>query len=53
MDWLAAILDWFHFVQERLPELWLRTGQHVLLTGASTLRLLPLGAETPSRQDVG
>ena len=43
MDWLAAILDWFHFVQERLPELWLRTGQHVLLTGASTLLAVALG----------
>ncbi len=27
---------WFVFVSERLPELWLRTGEHLMLTGVST-----------------
>ena len=28
--------SWIAFVSERLPELWLRTGEHLILTGVST-----------------
>ncbi|MEJ2717126.1 MAG: glycine betaine ABC transporter substrate-binding protein [Deltaproteobacteria bacterium] len=39
--------DWITFVSNRLPELWLLTGQHILLTGVSTvlaiLAGIPLG----------
>jgi osmoprotectant transport system permease protein len=28
--------SWLAFVSERLPELWLRTGEHLMLTGVST-----------------
>ena len=39
--------SWIAFVSERLPELWLRTGEHMLLTGVSTgmaiLVGIPLG----------
>ena len=38
---------WIAFVSERLPELWLRTGEHLMLTGVSTgmaiLVGIPLG----------
>lgn len=39
--------EWLQFVGDRLPELWLRTGEHILLTGISTLAAIciaiPLG----------
>ncbi|MFQ5506232.1 MAG: glycine betaine ABC transporter substrate-binding protein [Planctomycetota bacterium] len=39
--------SWIAFVSERLPELWLRTGEHLMLTGVSTgmaiLVGIPLG----------
>jgi len=39
--------SWIAFVSERLPELWLRTGEHLMLTGVSTglaiLIGIPLG----------
>ena len=39
--------SWIVFVSERLPELWLRTGEHMMLTGISTgvafLIGIPLG----------
>ncbi len=39
--------DWMVFVAERSSELWLRTGEHILLTGLSTiiaiLAAIPLG----------
>jgi osmoprotectant transport system permease protein len=39
--------SWIAFVSERLPELWLRTGEHLMLTGISTgtaiLVGIPLG----------
>ena len=28
--------SWAEFLWERLPELWLRTGEHLMLTGVST-----------------
>ena len=28
--------SWATFLVERLPELWVRTGEHIMLTGAST-----------------
>ena len=44
---MTAIADWIAFALERLPELWLRTGEHLLLTGVSTgaaiLAGIPLG----------
>ncbi|RME42964.1 MAG: ABC transporter permease subunit [Deltaproteobacteria bacterium] len=42
-----AATPWIAFVLERLPELWLRTGEHLILTGVSTgmaiLVGIPLG----------
>ena len=35
--------DWLQFVGERLPSLWLRTGEHILLTGVSTLIAITIG----------
>jgi osmoprotectant transport system substrate-binding protein/osmoprotectant transport system permease protein len=35
--------DWLHFIDARLPDLWLRTGQHILLTGVSTLIAIGIG----------
>ena len=29
-------LSWIEFISGRLPDLWLRTGEHILLTGVST-----------------
>ena len=44
---MTAGVSWLGFVSERLPELWLRTGEHLLLTGVSTglaiLVGIPLG----------
>ena len=33
----------YDFVLERLPELWLRTGEHLMLTGVSTGAAIILG----------
>lgn len=35
--------SWIQFVVDRLPELWLRLGQHLVLTGASTLMAILIG----------
>jgi osmoprotectant transport system permease protein len=44
---VTAGSSWIAFVSERLPELWLRTGEHLMLTGVSTgmaiLVGIPLG----------
>ncbi len=44
---MTATAEWLSFVLERLPELWLRTGEHLMLTGVSTgaaiLVGIPLG----------
>lgn len=37
------MIDWLQFVATRLPGLWLRTGEHIVLTGASTLLAIILG----------
>ncbi len=33
----------FEFVQQRLPELWLRTGEHIVLTGTATAIAIGIG----------
>jgi len=33
--WIGPVAEWIEFVGERLPELWLRTGEHLMLTGVS------------------
>ena len=33
---VEAISSWFEFAADRLPELWFRTGEHLVLTGIST-----------------
>ncbi|MBU0986714.1 MAG: ABC transporter permease subunit [Proteobacteria bacterium] len=33
----------FTYIVERLPELWLRTGEHLMLTGCSTLAAMVIG----------
>ena len=33
----------FGYIFERLPELWLRTGEHLMLTGCSTLAAMFIG----------
>lgn len=35
--------DWMTFVWDRLPELWLLTGEHILLTGVSTVAAILVG----------
>ena len=35
--------SWVAFVSERLPELWLRMGEHMMLTGVSTLMAILVG----------
>jgi osmoprotectant transport system permease protein len=37
------MIEWFQFVATRLPELWVRTGEHILLTGTSTLIAIAIG----------
>lgn len=37
------MIEWFEFVGPRLPSLWLRTGEHILLTGISTLIAIGIG----------
>lgn len=38
-----AISSWFEFAAERLPELWFRTGEHLVLTGVSTGLAIGIG----------
>lgn len=35
--------SWFEFLRERMPELWLRLGQHLGLTAASTAMAIAIG----------
>lgn len=35
--------EWLQFVGDHLPELWLHTGEHILLTGVSTLIAIGIG----------
>jgi len=37
------MIEWLQFAGTRLPGLWLRTGEHVLLTGTSTLLAIMIG----------
>ena len=37
------MIEWLQFVGTRLPGLWLRTGEHILLTGISTLIAIGIG----------
>ena len=37
------MIEWLQFVGTRLPALWLRTGEHILLTGVSTLIAIGMG----------
>lgn len=37
------MIEWFEFVAARLPGLWLRMGEHIVLTGASTLIAIGIG----------
>lgn len=38
-----AIMTWLEFAGQRLPELWLRTGQHLVLSGFSTGLAIAIG----------
>ena len=38
-----AISSWFEFAGNRLPELWFRTGEHLVLTGISTGLAIVIG----------
>src|SRR5690606_4283083 len=38
-----GVSEWLAFVAERLPALGLRTGEHIVLTGVSTLAAIALG----------
>ncbi|MFQ5743917.1 MAG: glycine betaine ABC transporter substrate-binding protein [Acidobacteriota bacterium] len=38
--------DWIDFLLDRLPELWLRTGEHLMLTGLSTAAAILIGIPT-------
>jgi osmoprotectant transport system permease protein len=40
---VTAVDSWIVFVSERLPELWLRTGEHMMLTGVSTGMAILIG----------
>jgi len=42
-EWLQFVAAWFAFAGERLPELWFRTGQHMVLTGVSTGLAIAIG----------
>ena len=52
--WLHAVSSWLEFAGSRASELWSRTGEHLVLTGASTslavLVGLPLGTWAATRQ---
>lgn len=37
------MIEWLQFAGTRLPGLWLRTGEHILLTGVSTLIAIGVG----------
>jgi len=37
------MIEWFQFVADRWSSLWLRTGEHILLTGVSTLIAIAIG----------
>jgi len=40
---VTAVSAWIAFVWQRLPELWLRTGEHLMLTGVSTGMAILIG----------
>ena len=40
---MDSIGSWLAFAWDRLPELWLRTGEHLLLTGISTVAAILVG----------
>ena len=40
---MTAGESWLAFVSERWPELWLRTGEHLMLTGVSTALAILVG----------
>ncbi len=40
---MTGIGAFFGYVSERLPELWLRTGEHLMLTGCSTSAAIVIG----------
>lgn len=42
-SWLQSVSEWLNFAAERLPELWLLTGQHLILTGVSTGLAIAIG----------
>ena len=52
--WLESVSNWMNFAIARMPELWFRTGQHLVLTGVSTgLAIaigLPLGILASTKQ---
>ena len=52
--WLESVSNWMDFAIARMPELWFRTGQHLILTGVSTgLAIaigLPLGILASTKQ---
>jgi osmoprotectant transport system permease protein len=52
--WLQSVSNWVEFAGERMPELGLRTGEHLVLTGLSTgLAIaigLPLGILASTKQ---
>jgi ABC-type proline/glycine betaine transport system permease subunit len=41
---VTAGTSWLAFVAERWPELWLRTGEHLMLTGVSTALAILVGS---------
>jgi len=41
--WLECVSDWMSFAIDRIPELWFRTGQHLVLTGVSTGLAIAIG----------
>ncbi|MEX1231328.1 MAG: glycine betaine ABC transporter substrate-binding protein [Planctomycetaceae bacterium] len=43
VGWWGSIWAWLEFAGQRLPELWLRTGQHLVLTGLSTGLAIAIG----------
>ena len=54
VGWIGSMSNWLEFAVERMPELWFRTGQHLVLTGVSTgLAIaigLPLGILASTKQ---
>ncbi|MDA0831677.1 MAG: ABC transporter permease subunit [Planctomycetota bacterium] len=43
LGWYESVVGWLEFASQRLPELWLRTGQHLVLTGISTGFAIAIG----------